>query len=176
MITLDPAATRIDFTLPGSIHATHGIFRLRSGSLTLDPRNGKAGGKIIVDASSGDSGNSMRDARMKDSILEASRYPDIIFVPETAAGQLDAQGAFHGSVMGTFYLHGASHEISMDTQGRIEGEHVTATAHFVVPYVEWVMEDPSMLFLQVSKSVELEVTTAGHVTWIPGASGPSRQF
>ncbi len=176
VVTLDPAQTRIDFTLPGSVHTTRGTFHLQSGSMSVDPRSGKASGKIIVDASSADSGDSLRDARMKGSILEVGRYPDIVFVPESATGKLDAQGAFQGSVTGTLYLHGGSHQISMETQGQVEGDRMTATARFAVPYVEWGMEDPSMLFLKVSKSVDLKVVTAGHVTWIPGASVSSGTF
>lgn len=169
VITLDPTLTRVDFTLPGSIHTTRGTFRLQSGTIAVDPQTGTAGGKIIVDASSGDSGDSLRDARMTGNILEAARYPEIIFAPEAASGHVDPQGAFDGIITGTLYLHGGHHPISMQTQGRVEGDHVNATANFTVPYVEWGMEDPSMLFLTVAKSVDLKITAAGHVTWIPAA-------
>lgn len=58
----------------------------------------------------------------------------------------------------------------MDAQGRVEGGRVIATAHFAVPYVQWGLKDPSMLFLTVSKSVDIEITAAGLVTWIRGAA------
>lgn len=111
IVTLDPAQTRIDFTLPGALHTTHGSFRLQSGTISVHPRSGKAGGKIVVDAASGDTGNSMRDARMKDNILEVGPYPEIVFVPKTAIGHLDPQGVFHGQLNGTLSLHGGSHDL-----------------------------------------------------------------
>jgi hypothetical protein len=60
-------------------------------------------------------------------------------------------------------------------EGRLDGERVAATCRFSVPYVEWGLKDPSMLFLTVAKEVEIEVTVAGDLTWKsarlePGAS------
>jgi hypothetical protein len=41
------------------------------------------------------------------------------------------------------------------------------------PYVEWGMADPSLPLLSVSNSVDIDVATAGRVTWAtPGPAGP----
>ena len=84
MLKLDPANTRITFTLKGNAHNTEGSFKLRRGEIMVDPDTGKTHGIIVVDATSGRTGIIMRDNRMRDSILEAQRYPDISFIPRQA--------------------------------------------------------------------------------------------
>jgi hypothetical protein len=37
------------------------------------------------------------------------------------------------------------------------------TAHFVVPYVEWGMKNPSVLFLRVGDQVNINVQARGRV-------------
>ena len=56
-VTLNPAQTKIAWTLGGTMHDVHGTFTLKSGAVKFDPRSGDASGGIIVDATSGESGN-----------------------------------------------------------------------------------------------------------------------
>src|SRR5271165_5339273 len=63
-IDLDPAATKIDFTLSATMHTVHGTFKLKSGRIHFDPSTGKMSGAIVVDATSAETGNSSRDAKM----------------------------------------------------------------------------------------------------------------
>ena len=74
VVQLDTAQTNtIDFSLNDVLHKVHGIFRLKNGTIRFDPYTGKASGAIIVDATSGDSGNGSRDGRMHREILESGR-------------------------------------------------------------------------------------------------------
>ena len=75
---VDPAKTHIDWTLGDILHTVQGTFQLESGSIVFDPHTGEAGGQIIVDAASGNSGNGTRDSKMKKEVLETTRYPDIV--------------------------------------------------------------------------------------------------
>src|SRR5450631_1553732 len=63
VLTLDPAQSKVHWTVDSALHTVHGTFALKSGTLHFDPETGKAGGEIIVFATSGESGSSMRDAR-----------------------------------------------------------------------------------------------------------------
>src|SRR5271167_1298764 len=81
VLELDPSKTVVEFKLGGSLHTTHGKFKLKSSTIRADSATGKAEGAIAVDATSGDSGNSLRDNRMKHSVLEAQIYPEITFAP-----------------------------------------------------------------------------------------------
>src|ERR1700722_711730 len=76
-LELDPSKTLIEFRLPGPLHTIHGTFKLERGTIIADPATGKAGGSIVVDARSGDTGIGARDNEMQESVLEAQRYPEI---------------------------------------------------------------------------------------------------
>lgn len=164
-LELDPSKTLIEFRLPGALHTTHGTFKLEHGMIKADPRTGAASGSIIVDARSGDSGIGARDRRMKDSVLEVQKYPEITLTPERITGQLEKDGQFQARLQGVLTLHGAGHQIVMEVQGRLEGDSLVAKSHFSVPYVEWGLEDPSVLFFTVAKHVDIDIATAGHVVW-----------
>jgi polyisoprenoid-binding protein YceI len=164
-LKLDPARTVIAFRLAGTLHTTHGTFKLEHGIVSADPHTGAADGTIEIAATSGDSGLAARDIRMKDEILEAAKYPKIVFKPRRVDGRMEKDGEFHVSLRGVMTLHGSEHAMIINVQGRLTGQDLTATCHFSIPYVDWGLKDPSLLFLTVAKSVDLDVETAGRVTW-----------
>ena len=172
-LELDPSKTLIEFRLPGTLHTTHGTFKLERGSIIADPATGKAGGSIVIDARSGDTGIGARDNDMRDSVLEAQRYPEITFDPQHFTLELRTGGQFQVTMQGVLTLHGGKHDVALTAQGQLVGDNLTATAHFSVPYVEWGMKDPSVLFLTVAKQVDIDIATTGHVVWTPQPSRSS---
>jgi polyisoprenoid-binding protein YceI len=174
-LTLDPAHTQISFTLGGSIHTTEGTFQLKSGTITADPETGQANGQVVIDANSANTNESMRDSKMKGSVLETQRYPEIFFVPERISGHENPNGDFAAKVTGVLRLHGSDHEITLDVSGHLAGNYLAATTHFVVPYVAWGMTDPSVLFLRVADVVDVTIAASGHMIWGDGVikSAPS---
>lgn len=82
VVTLDPNTTKVNFMLGDVLHTVHGTFRLKSGVIQFDPATGAASGALVVDATSGDSGNKSRDKKMHRDILQSSQYPEIVFVPQ----------------------------------------------------------------------------------------------
>jgi polyisoprenoid-binding protein YceI len=168
VLELDPSRTLVEFRLGGSLHTTHGKFRLERGIIKGNAVTGKAEGAIVVDAASGDSGDSLRDNRMKDGVLEAQGYPEITFSPRRIDSDFDSGGGFQAKLEGLLKLHGADHEIIIDAHGSLIDENLVATAHFSIPYVEWGLRDPSLLFLTVAKQVDIDIATAGRVTWLTG--------
>src|SRR5947208_9991265 len=93
VMEIDPANTRIGYTLSDVLHTVHGTFRLKSGQLRIDPTTGAAGGSLVVDATSGDSGSPARDSRMFKNILETDKYPEITFAPDCVIGKLNVDDA-----------------------------------------------------------------------------------
>ncbi len=167
VLELDPAVTRINFTLRGFPHTVHGTFTLKRGAIRVDPATGRANGLVIVDAASGESGNRSRDLEMKESVLETQRYTEIRFTPQQVEGQSIPEGEFPVKIRGVLWLHGAEHELTLDALVRPNGEEWSVISHFVIPYVEWGLRDPSVFILRVSDKVEVDVRATGHMTWSP---------
>jgi polyisoprenoid-binding protein YceI len=161
---LDPQHTAVDFTLSDALHTVRGSFRLKQGSLFFDPASGRLTGEIVVDAKSGESGSGMRDRKMHREVLESGRYPEIVFRPDRVEGKVLPQGKSSVRVYGRFSIHGADHELTVPAEVDMSPDHWTATLHFAVPYANWGMKNPSTLFLRVSESVAIDITTAGTVT------------
>src|SRR5271154_3361321 len=164
-LELYPSKTLIEFRLSGTLHTTHGTFKLERATIIADPATGKAGGSIVVDARSGDTGIGARDNDMRESVLEAQRYPEITFDPQHFTLELRRGGQFQATMQGVLTLHGGRHDVVLTAQGQFVGDNLTATAHFSVPYVDWGLEDPSVLFLTVAKQVDIDIATTGHVVW-----------
>jgi hypothetical protein len=175
LLELDPAQTRIDYTLPGLMagHTTHGTFRLKSGIIKADPTTGEASGEIIVDARSGDSGERWRDSRMNGKVLESARYTEFVFTPRRLSGHRDPRsGVFSGVITGVMLIHGGSHPMAIKADGALVGDNLTAKCHFTIPYVDWGMNNPSFLIFRVADDVNVDVATTGKVIW--SASPASR--
>lgn len=160
---LDPQRTTVNFTLGDALHTVRGTFHLKQGSLSLDPATGKLTGEIVVDAKSGESGSGMRDRKMHREVLESDRHPEIAFHPDRIEGTVSLQGKSSVKVHGIFNIHGADHELTVPAEVEMSPDHWSATLHFAVPYAKWGMKNPSNLFLKVSESVEIDLTTAGTV-------------
>ena len=160
---VNTAQSRVAFTLPSLLHNTHGTFRVKRGRLRLEPTNGAVSGECVVDATSGNSGNRTRDYRMHREILESNRYTEIIFSPAQVRGSVDLQGESQVEVDGTFTMHGASHPMTATVVIRMAGDSFTASTHFLVPYIQWGMRDPSTLVLRVGKQVEINFEATGRI-------------
>ena len=159
---VDPALSSVKFTLGDVLHTVHGTFKVKQGSLQLQP-DGKVSGQIVVDAGSGDSGSGMRDRKMNKEVLESSRYPEITFRPDRMDGALASSGMSNVTVHGMFSIHGAEREITVPAQVQTGADRWTATVHFTVPYQKWGMKNPSTLFLKVSDTVEIDLVASGTV-------------
>jgi polyisoprenoid-binding protein YceI len=167
VVTLNPAQTRIEYALGATLHEVHGTFRLKSGVVHFDPATGKAGGAIVVDATSGNSGNDGRDSKMHREILESAKYPEIVFMPAQVKGAVNAQGASQVEVSGTFRLHGQDHDLALPLSIQLAGSQVAASAHFAVPYQKWGLKNPSTFILRVKDTVEIDVEATGRLAAAP---------
>jgi polyisoprenoid-binding protein YceI len=162
VLQIDPASTQVEFTLADVLHTVHGKFLLKRGNMRFDPSTGKASGELVVDAASGNSGSSTRDRRMRSNILEADKFPEIVFRPDQVNGTVAEDGTSKVQVHGTFSIHGADHEIVLPMEVQAANGQYTATTQFDVPYVKWGMKNPSTLFLRVSDKVQISIRTVAH--------------
>ena len=167
-LELDPARTAVHFTLKTSLHTVHGTFQLKSGKVSFDPQTRKVSGLLVVDATSGESGNSGRDSKMHREIIESPKYPEITFAPLEVAGDVSPQGDSQAQVKGTFRIHGQDHEIVIPVVMRTAGAELTMDTDFSVPYLSWGLKNPSTFILRASDTVQLSIHASGH--W---AGGPA---
>jgi polyisoprenoid-binding protein YceI len=168
VLRCDPAQTTANFTLGDVLHTVKGAFDLKRGELHFDPASGALTGEIIFDATSGHSGNQSRDRKMHKDVLESARYPEIAFHPDRVDAKVATTGTSSVKVHGLFSIHGAEHEITVPVEVKLETDHWSATAHFPVPYAKWGMKNPSVLFLRVGDSVDIDLHAAGSLA--PAAS------
>jgi polyisoprenoid-binding protein YceI len=157
-VKLDPAQTKITFTLDTTLHDVHGTFRLKSGQIHFDAASGKANGAIVVDAQSGDTDNKSRDKKMHQEILESPKYLEIVFTPLQVRGSFDPQKASQVDVAGTFRIHGQDHDFTMTFAVQpASPAQLQCDTHFTIPYVKWGMKDASTFLLHANDTVELEI-------------------
>jgi polyisoprenoid-binding protein YceI len=162
-VQLDPAQTKIEFLLDGNFHTVHGKFALKSSTIRFDPSSGKISGAIVVDATSGDSGNSGRDKKMHREILESAKFPEIVFTPTQFTGTVAAEGNSKVEVSGQFRLHGQDHDVKLPIDVKADGKGMQITTHIEIPYVQWGLKNPSNFLLRVSDKVAIEIEAAGRV-------------
>lgn len=163
VFAIDPAQSSVHWTLGSSLHTVHGTFALKRGSLQMDPETGKASGAIVVDATSGNSGNDGRDKKMHKEVLESGKFGEIIFRPDRINGKLETQGDSSVQIHGTFALHGSEHELTVPAQANLSGDHWTGSAKLSVPFIDWGMKNPSTWLLKVDHSVNVELELKGTV-------------
>ena len=163
VFAVDPAQSGVHWTLGSSLHTVHGTFALKGGSLQVDPATGKASGEILVDATSGKSGNDGRDKKMHKEVLESGKFGEIIFRPDNIIGKLETQGVSTVQIHGAFVLHGSEHELTVPAQATLSGDHWSGSAKFGVPFIEWGLKNPSTWLLKVEHYVNVELELRGTV-------------
>jgi polyisoprenoid-binding protein YceI len=161
-LQLDPARTAVHFTLKTSLHTVHGTFQLKSGKASFDPQAKKVSGLLVVDATSGESGNSGRDSKMHKEVLESPKYPEITFVPLEVEGDLPRQGDSQVQVKGAFRIHGQDHVIVIPVAIHSAGGELTLDTDFSIPYLSWGLKNPSTFILRASDMVQLSIHAIGH--------------
>jgi hypothetical protein len=202
----------IYFDLDGFPHQVHSKLKLVSGKIEVDPASGELSGLIVVDTASGDSGNRLRDAEMRNNILSTTLSSDHLHSKSMStdcsnAEQISRSCAWDtksnhmrlahslvtlSEMKGLTYrffaslrmtvlrgyiikctnvlwsdlaLHGVKQELVVDSEVLLQGDEVKISGHFVVPYVDWGLKDPSLWRLRVAKQVAINVHTQGHLIW-----------
>jgi polyisoprenoid-binding protein YceI len=160
-LNLDPAQSKVHFTLGSTLHTVHGTFNMKSGALQFDPVSGSASGEFVAYATSGESGNDGRDKKMHDEILVSAKYPEVIFRPTKIEGTVTAKGTSSVQLRGIFVLCGVEHEIVVPVQADLDGSHWKGSAKFSVPYIQWGLKSPNTFLLKADPAVEIEADLRG---------------
>ena len=164
IFTLDPVQTQVSFTVDSTLHTVHGNFQLKRGSIRFDTTTGAAGGELVVDSASGQSGSDGRDKRMHKDILESPKYTDIVFTPQHVRGTVANEGKSNVEVEGILTMHGKSKPVIMPLEVQLQNGTGSADGSFSVKYQEWGMKNPSTFILRVNDTVHIHVHAVGKIT------------
>lgn len=163
-IHFDPQSTQIHFKVGSLLRDVRGTFQFKGGALAIDPDSTLAQGELLVDATTGRTGNAARDKQMQDEVLESKRYPSIFFHAEHLRGEVPkTDGSSDVIAEGMLNIHGADHPMQMKVHLVRVGNALSATTHFSVPYVEWGMKNPRGTFLHLSKIAQVDVSAKGTI-------------
>jgi polyisoprenoid-binding protein YceI len=160
-LLLDPAQSYAEFTLSDPLHTVHGKFSATRGEVHFDPATGQISGEFVINATTGDSGNSSRDHKMHKDVLESQKYPEITFAPDRIQGAVSLTQTSHIQVHGMFGIHGGEHELTAPADVTFTSGAWQLTAHFDVPYTRWGMKNPSVLLLRVGDTVAIDFHASG---------------
>jgi polyisoprenoid-binding protein YceI len=156
-----------------------GTFHLVAGEIDGDPENPVATGhvKLVIDATSYNSGDDRRDRAVIHSALETARYQTITFESKTFDDpEIEVPGVSGGAtVVGNLTMHGTTRvmrvpgvRISMTTDGEF-----SAGGEFTFKYTDFGIKAPRLLYLL---PVSSEVTLAFRiVAQRPGSEAAQQQ-
>jgi polyisoprenoid-binding protein YceI len=157
-------ASEVKMKLNTTHELVNGTFHVQSGSIEFDRSTPTMSGSVVVLAGSGNTGNSSRDKRMNKVILQVDKYATVSFEPKSYTGTIAPQGDSTIQVTGIFTLLGTPHEITVPIVVHLEGATAVAKAHFVVPYIQWGLKDPSFLFWKADKDVAIDLNLVGAIS------------
>jgi polyisoprenoid-binding protein YceI len=170
-LQIDPQKSQIKTTVAdplaklretGEIEAT---LRIISGNVDGDPQNPAETGhiKLVIDATSFDSGNNHRDKVVLGTALDTAEYQTISFESTHLENvQIDVPGKMgHVVVVGNLTLHGTTREIrvpsdvSLDSDGMLSGDGEVS-----FNYTDFGVRVPRLLFALAAGT---DVTVHFHV-------------
>lgn len=160
---VNPDSSQVKMTLNTTHEIVNGVFHVQSGSVEFDRDTPNLSGSIVV-AANGNTGNGSRDRKMNKDILKVKQYATVSFAPKSYAGTLAPTGDSTIQVTGVFTLLGTPHEITVPMQIHLDNSSARAKAHFVVPYVQWGLKNPSFLIWKAENDVAIDLNLVGTVS------------
>jgi hypothetical protein len=161
---VNPDASEVRMTLKTTHELVSGTFHIQSGSIEFDRGTAKMSGSVIVLAGSGKTGNDTRDNKMNRDILQVERHATVSFEPKSYTGTIAPSDDSPIQVSGIFTLCGAPHEITIPILVHLEGPTASAKAHFVLPYVQWGLKNPSFLIWKADNDVAIDLNLNGRLS------------
>jgi hypothetical protein len=161
---VNPGGSEVKMTLKTTHEIVNGVFHVQSGSVDFDRGAPKMSGLITVAAGSGKTGNDSRDKKMNKDILKVDQHATVSFEPKAYAGTIAPSGDSTIQVNGIFTLLGTPHEITVPMQVHLDDAGATVKAHFVVPYVQWGLKNPSFLIWKADNDVAIDLNLVGTIS------------
>jgi YceI-like domain len=161
---INPDASEVKMTLKTTHEVVNGTFHVQSGSIEFNRDTSRMSGSVVVLAGSGKTGNDGRDKKMKMDVLQVDQHATVSFEPKTYTGAISSSGDSTIQVTGVFSLLGMPHEITVPVLVLLDGASTTTKTHFVVPYVQWGLKNPSFMFWKADNDVAIDLNLVGTIS------------
>lgn len=179
---LDPSQSLVRFSLGARLHTVEGTMTVTEGLLRFPEAGGPASGRIVVDATSAQTGNSRRDANMHGDVLESARHPEIVFAAEhlrrlerAPARDVEGPRSFDVELQGTLAIHGSRVPLTIPATVTRDGNRAVIDGSFTAPYVDWGLAYVGNFLLPIDEEARVDVTAVGRLRSAePASSGGDR--
>ena len=160
-LTLDPAATKIEFVLGATLHSAEGSIRVEKGLIEFDADKGSASGEIVIDAASAETGLASRDRNMHAEVLESARFPKMVFRAQRLEVQRRDATSADVTLRGVLDMHGQELPLALPAKLVARNGRIDIEIAFDLPYVDWGVRDYSNFVLRVDRFVSVKVHGEG---------------
>jgi len=169
-LAIDPKTSSLTFTIHRPGETIDGAAHEFTGQVVFDPADLSAGGSVVlrVAASSLETGNRMRDRKMRNSHLEVDRFPEIVFRStsiETGSVREGAAAPPAGSapggpqrkaiVEGVLSLHGVDRPLMLPAAIRYDNGTLTAEGSVDLTYSDYSIAIPRFLWLVMEDDIKV---------------------
>ena len=148
-----PEKSTLSFELTTSFRVIHGKPDAWQGSVEADPAApGALKGGLRISAQSMATGNSRRDLDVRDKVLEAARFPEIVFDLKSYKGSLanfNPGAKITAEVSGELTIHGVTKPIQSSLECEVLADHVVVAGAVPVYWKAFGIRDMSRLFMRV---------------------------
>jgi len=182
-LAIDPKASVLAFTIKRPGETIEGTAHIFTGEVVFDPADPQAASSVVlrVVASSLETGNGMRDRKMRGSHLEVERFPEIGFRStsiqvgserEAPSPSPSPGGKEPGRVLqrkalveGVLSLHGVDRAIMVPASIRYDNGTLTAEGNVDLTYSDFSIAIPRFLWLVMDDEIKVRfrfVASAAH--------------
>jgi len=149
-LPLDAQASSLTFTIRRPGETIEGTARRFEGEVTFDPRDLSRGGSAVlrVQAVSLETGNRLRDHKMRNAHLEVERFPEIVFKSTS-----NRVGSGKALVEGVLSLHGVDRTLMVPAAIRYDSGVLTAEGNADLTYSDFRIPIPRFLWLVMDDAI-----------------------
>lgn len=157
--SVDQAASSVSYKIVHKLHTVTGTSKAPEGKAVILP-TGRAQVMVTIPVQTFDSGNSQRDAHVKET-LSAAAYPTVTLkaVGEGVTVPTSFPTTIEKTFKGELTFHGEKKVIEIPVKLVFESAaRVTATASFQISLEGYKVERPSLLLVKVDDAAKIEVS------------------
>jgi polyisoprenoid-binding protein YceI len=155
------AGSDLGWELPATLHTVHGKAPEVSGAVDAEPAaNGewRIHVRVAVAAGAMTTGNSSRDKKMREKVLETVRFPEIVFESRQVTADLSRLRTgehFTVEVIGDLSVHGKAASVQLPVDVYVFDDHVVAQGSFPLSWKQYGLADPSFGLITVKEPMKV---------------------